>query len=136
VNATASPLNERVAALFREARDLIRDEVNACHVIRLPALTAAGLEAAEAVVRVRPDLSVEVGRVLDRATCIPRPSRRRRVLVGLAKWLPGVPGHVRGQEQWFSVRAVRDVAAATAGGATEADVAGWLALRLLADGRG
>ncbi len=136
MTTTDTPVLEQVAALFREACDLIRDEVNACHVIRLPDMTADGLAIVDTVMRARPDLSVEVGRVLHRAAGIPHSSRRRRVLMGLAKWLRGVPGHVKGEEQWFSVRVVRDVAASCAGGATEGEVAGWLALQVFANYHG
>ncbi|MBA4189795.1 MAG: hypothetical protein C0467_17575 [Planctomycetaceae bacterium] len=132
MNATATPMSERVAALYCAARDLIRDEVSAARVLRLPDVTAAGLDAVGAVIRARPDLAVAVGRVLDRAAGIPASSRRRRVLTAVARWLPGTPGHLKGGEQWFSGRVVRDVAEASAGTVTHAEAAGWVALNALA----
>lgn len=129
MNSTAStPAHERVAALFRAARDLVREDLSSYRVLRLPTVTAAGLEVVHAVLRARPDLSVMVGRIQDRAAAIPAASRRRRVLTALAKWLPGVPCSIRDQESWFGPNVVRAVALATAGTATEAEVAGFIAL--------
>lgn len=70
-------------------------------MLRLPDATAGGLSAVEAVLRARPDLTVAVGRLLDRAANIPG-SSRRRVLAGLARLLPGVSSHARVRSSDFT----------------------------------
>jgi hypothetical protein len=70
-------------------------------VLRLPPVTAAGLDAAGAALRVRHELAVAVGLILQRANGFPPASRWRRVLAGLGKWLAGTPGHLLAEERWF-----------------------------------
>lgn len=125
------PATERVVNLYKAACGQLADDLPASCVLRLPPITAAGLDAAGAAVRVRHELAVAVGLIVQRANGFPAASRKRRVLSGLSKWCPGVPGWVKGQERWFSTIVVRDVAAASAGTATPPEVAGLIALSIL-----
>lgn len=132
MNATRPTADaERIAEFYRAARELVLGEVGVGRVIRLPAVTAAGLEAVDALIRSRAEFSIAVGRLLRRAAGIPRASRRRRVLAALAKWLPGAPGYLLREETWFWFSLVRRLADEARGAATEAEVAGFIALLVL-----
>lgn len=133
MNATLATTDaEKVAALFAAARDLIRPDVAAGRVIGLPEVRPAALEMVSTVIANRPGLSVSVGRMILHAACIPAASRRRRVLTGLAKWLPNVSASVRDRERWFSAKIVQEISASSAGACSEAEAAGLLALLALA----
>ena len=133
MNATTTTTTtdaEKVAELFTQARAQAIEDFRG-KFVGLPAVTVAGLEAAERALQSGGEVSIKFGRLLLRAGDIPASSRRRRLLAALAVWLPHASYEVRRQEEWFARSLVRKAAALTGGAATEAEVAGLIVLAAL-----
>jgi hypothetical protein len=120
-----------VNALFAEARGLILDDVPTA---RLPRITAAGVEAVYRLATRREPLTgwlvTKIRMWLDVGE-FPAHTRRRRVLNGLAKFLPGVPDRVKSREAWFCPRTILANLEETGHAASVAEAAGVYALLMV-----
>jgi hypothetical protein len=122
-----------VKALFAEARSLILDDVPTARMVGLPVVTPAGLDRVQAELASREPRGLAWavivwmrGNDLER---LPASTRRRKVLTGLANWLPGVPRWVTRCEPWFEAKSIH--AFSKDAGSTPAEAAGVYGLRLI-----